>query len=486
MSSKKNIVNDKKTEDKNKEKEKEKSKSKKEKSKIDLFPPLPQEPKGPKINVLIDNKYIFPKVGLIGKESKPYYIGHTKPITRIIYLNKYIFCSISQDSVNIKMWDLNNYNAQCLKNIDVRFITYDILTINENNIVVSGEKLIILNLETEEKIIIYEPQLGNYIEFNLLAKINDNLGVASSLGGYFLLFELNTGKKLRKIEMNKIHFICQLENKEKQIKLVEDPKVKKMTIKKDIGSSKCLETQKGHKGQVYALIGLNSNSYKDCIVSGGFDNIIKIFKTKENDSVINLSGHENTIISLTLSESKDYLFSSSTDFTIRKWNLSKCSCEVCMECNQGIQSLLLPMSNDYLLTAGYDGKIKIWNNDFLKVKSYYYQHGSITTGTLLLGKKELEKNTYIFGDHLGEIFIKQFIIGDDNIKNYNKLKKKKEEKKIIDFRLSSRLDREKEKEKKINDFRLSSRLERTKSRSKSKRGSNVLLENIEENIKKEL
>ena len=154
MSSKKNIVNDKKTEDKNKEKEKEKSKPKKEKSKIDLFPPLPQEPKGPKINVLIDNKYIFPKVGLIGKESKPYYIGHTKPITRIIYLNKYIFCSISQDSVNIKMWDLNNYNAQCLKNIDVRFITYDILTINENNIVVSGEKLIILNLIYWQKLMI--------------------------------------------------------------------------------------------------------------------------------------------------------------------------------------------------------------------------------------------------------------------------------------------------------------------------------------------
>ena len=90
------------------------------------------------------------------------------------------------------------------------------------------------------------------------------------------------------------------------------------------------------------------------------------------------------------------------------------------------------MSNDFLLSAGYDGKIKIWNNDSINVKTYIYQHGCITTSLLLDGKKELDKNIYVFGDNHGEIFIKQFIIGDDNIKNYNKLKKKKEEKKNND------------------------------------------------------
>ena len=128
------------------------SKMKKSLSQIlDVLPPIVKNPNIPKIKILIDNKYIFPKVGLLGKESKPYYVGHTKPITRIINLNKKIFCSISQDSVFIKMWDLNNYNARCLKNIDVRFTISDILEINENNLIVSGEKLIILNLETEEQ-----------------------------------------------------------------------------------------------------------------------------------------------------------------------------------------------------------------------------------------------------------------------------------------------------------------------------------------------
>ena len=60
--------------DKEKEIKKSKLNLKKSKSLLDLFPSLPQKPKGQKINVLIDNKKIFIKVGLFGKESIPYYV----------------------------------------------------------------------------------------------------------------------------------------------------------------------------------------------------------------------------------------------------------------------------------------------------------------------------------------------------------------------------------------------------------------------------
>ena len=436
------------------DKEKDSKKiTKKKKEKIDLFPPLVKRPKPPEINILIDNKYIFPKVGKLGNEIKPNFIGHSKPVIKIIYLNKNIFCSISQDSLIIKVWDLNNYLALCLKNIDLNFVTRDILAANDNNIIVCGEKLILLNIENEQQTIIFQPIVGSFVEFNLLTKINDNLGAASSIGGYFLLFDLNTGKKLKKIEMYKIHFICDQENKEREKKKLEksnkklkekkeieeqeeneeEGKKKKQKkiqkIEKYIGSSKCLPTVNGHKGQVYTILGLNSNSYEDCIVSGGFDNLVKIFKTKDSDEVITLTGHEDTVINLTLSESKDFLFSSSYDLTIRKWNLSECSCEQVMEFNKSIQNLLLPMTNDFLLSGGYDGRVKVWNADSINVKTYIYQHGCITTGLLLPAKKECEKNTFVFGDHNGEIFIKQFIVGDENIKNFNKMKKKKENKK---------------------------------------------------------
>ena len=58
-----------------------------EKNQEDLFPPLIKKLNRVKINVLINNKYIFPKVGILGNESKPYYVGHTKPITKLIFIN---------------------------------------------------------------------------------------------------------------------------------------------------------------------------------------------------------------------------------------------------------------------------------------------------------------------------------------------------------------------------------------------------------------
>ena len=425
----------------------------------DLFPPLIKDSNKIKINVLIHNKYIFPKIGILGNESKPYYVGHIKPIKKILFINENILCSISQESLCIKMWDLNNFNAMCLKNIEINFIIADLLLAKGNNIAVCGEKLIILDVETEEKKNIYQPRLGNFIEFNLLAKINDNLAAASSLGGYFLIFDLNTGEKIKIIEMNKIHFICDSENKNRQARkknaeknkneeIAEDIKEdyveeekddytedkikrknKKFEILKDIGSSKCLKTEKGHKGPVYCIIGLNNDLYNDCIISGGFDNLIKIFKTRE-DIVIDLVGHENTVNCLTLSYSKMFLLSSSFDFTIRKWNLEELSCIKVIKYNPGIQNILLPMMNDFLLSVGYDGKVNIWNDEGFMVKNYYFQHGAITTGTLFPVKNDNERNMFVFADHTGEIFIKQIIVGDEDIKNFNKSRKKVEAKKI--------------------------------------------------------
>ena len=109
----------------------------------DLFPPLIKDSNKIKINVLIHNKYIFPKIGILGNESKPYYVGHIKPIKKILFINENILCSISQESLCIKMWDLNNFNAMCLKNIEINFIIADLLLAKGNNIVVCGEKLII-------------------------------------------------------------------------------------------------------------------------------------------------------------------------------------------------------------------------------------------------------------------------------------------------------------------------------------------------------
>ena len=405
----------------------------------DLFPQLIKELKRVKINVLIHNKYIFPKIGILGDEAKPYYIGHTKPVKKIVFINHNILCSISNESLYIKKWVLNNFNASCSKNIELNFLISDLLLAKGNNLIVCGEKLIILDVETEKKIIIFQPNFGSYIEFNLLAKINDNLAVASSLGGYFLLFDLNTGKKIKRIEMNKIHFICAIENKMNYFdnKIIKNngnestsKKDEELGFIKKIGSSKCLKTSKGHRGPIYCILGLNNEYYKDCIISGGFDNLIKIFKTNEENSVIDLVGHDNTVINLILSLSKKFLFSSSLDFTIRKWDLENCTCILVIKYNLGIQNILLPMLDDFLLSIGYDGKINLWNEEGLMAKSYYFQHGAITTGLIFPQENKSDINMFVFADHTGEIFIKQIIVGDENINNFNITRKNENTKKF--------------------------------------------------------
>ena len=405
----------------------------------DLLPQLIKELKRVKINVLIHNKYIFPKIGILGDEAKPYYIGHTKPVKKIVFINHNILCSISNESLYIKKWVLNNFNASCSKNIELNFLISDLLLAKGNNLIVCGEKLIILDVETEKKIIIFQPNFGSYIEFNLLAKINDNLAVASSLGGYFLLFDLNTGEKIKRIEMNKIHFICAIENKMNYFdnKIIKNngnestsKKDEELGFIKKIGSSKCLKTSKGHRGPIYCILGLNNEYYKDCIISGGFDNLIKIFKTNEENSVIDLVGHDNTVINLILSLSKKFLFSSSLDFTIRKWDLENCTCILVIKYNLGIQNILLPMLDDFLLSIGYDGKINLWNEEGLMAKSYYFQHGAITTGLIFPQENKSDINMFVFADHTGEIFIKQIIVGDENINNFNITRKNENTKKF--------------------------------------------------------
>ena len=405
----------------------------------DLFPQLIKELKRVKINVLIHNKYIFPKIGILGDEAKPYYIGHTKPVKKIVFINHNILCSISNESLYIKKWVLNNFNASCSKNIELNFLISDLLLAKGNNLIVCGEKLIILDVETEKKIIIFQPNFGSYIEFNLLAKINDNLAVASSLGGCFLLFDLNTGEKIKRIEMNKIHFICAIENKMNYFdnKIIKNngnestsKKDEELGFIKKIGSSKCLKTSKGHRGPIYCILGLNNEYYKDCIISGGFDNLIKIFKTNEENSVIDLVGHDNTVINLILSLSKKFLFSSSLDFTIRKWDLENCTCILVIKYNLGIQNILLPMMDDFLLSIGYDGKINLWNEEGLMAKSYYFQHGAITTGLIFPQENKSDINMFVFADHTGEIFIKQIIVGDENINNFNITRKNENTKKF--------------------------------------------------------
>jgi WD40 repeat protein len=201
---------------------------------------------------------------------------------------------------------------------------------------------------------------------------------------------------------------------------------------RDLGSGKCKEYEGGHKGHVHALLGINTEQNKDTIISGAEDNLIKLININNPREVISLSGHNNTIESLVLDNTKQYLYSGSLDYIIKKWDLDTKECICTMRFNNAFQNLLLYMDCNYLLSVGVNSKVKLWNEDCLNFKTYLYTHGSIKSGLIVNYDKEYNKTSVVFGDNKGDIFIKGFIIGEDNINKYNeymnKLLKEEEEK----------------------------------------------------------
>ena len=448
-------------------KEKKNSEEKNTKQKIELFPPLEKKPEAPKIEILIENTCVFPKVGMVGKSDQITFVGHPKPVIKIILIKTSQYpnhlCSLSVDG-KIKFWKMIDNNMQkCLKSFDANFEAWDILLGNNNNIIVCGEEILMINLESDERIIIKEKKFYKYVDYNLLARINNDVGVCTSLNDYYLVFDLNKGNIIKQIEFDKMHFICQMEKNQKMLKEKLDKEKKendedddevinkgdntKEEIKneiqkmiRDLGSGKCKEYEGGHKGHVHALLGINTSTIKDSIISGGEDNLIKIININNPREIITLSGHNNTVKSLVLDNSKQYLFSGSLDYSIKKWDLNKKECLTTMGFNNAFQTILIHIDNNYLLSVGVTSKVKLWNEECLNVKSYKYTHAYIKSGLLASYDKEFNKAKIIFGDDKGNIFMKQFIIGEENINKYNE-------------HLSSKIQIQKDNEEKSNKIK---------------------------------
>ena len=425
-------------------------KGKKSKEKFVLFPPIKTREKAQE-EIFIENGNIFPNVGKIGLGNKITYIGHSKPVIKLVLIKtpKYPnhLCSISIDG-KIKLWNLDDTDIKCIKCIDANSETWDMIYSKNNDIVVCGEEIIIINLETEEKFIIQGKKAFKFAEFNLLAKINYDIGVCTSLNDYYLLFDLNKKSIIRKIEMNKTHFICQMEKNQK-IKIKEEEEKKKKESKefdyedennkekdkkeekkivRDLGSGKCEVYEEGHKGHVYALLGINTDENKDSIISGGDDKLIKIININLEKRIINLSGHGNTIKSLVLDKTNQFLFSGSLDYTIKKWDLNSWECIATMDFNKTYQDILLSLDNEFLISIGINSKLSVWNDNSLFVKLYKYGYSTIKTATIISFDKQFNKTKIVFGDEKGNIFIKYFIIGESYVKNYKEyIEKQKKE-----------------------------------------------------------
>ena len=405
--------------------------------------------------ISIKNISTFP---IIDKTSKlnVKYVGHYGEIIKLILIKTKEFqnhiVSISTDN-RLKLWNLKT--NECIKTLNLEFLTKDLIQNHENFVIVCGEKIVNIDLDSEKIYYIIQPKIGHFIEFNKVILLNENLALSSSLNLYYLIFDVFSGKIIKKINMNKTHYLCCMELKDRNAKdekgnligpkiiEIEDSdnefenelknieknnnnqnnnennniensnfdeneeenieKTKKHTKKiviRDIGSAKCLETMNGHKEYVYALINIISNSIKNCFCSGSRSNLIKLINY-ENIDIKNFIGHNDTISFLL--QIKDFLYSSSYDRTIKKWDINNQNCLNTFNDHLGTVILMKKFKNEkYILTIGLDRKIKIWKDDKV-IKTFSYERSRINTC------EEIEENTFIFGDNKSDIFIKKYI-----------------------------------------------------------------------------
>ena len=414
------------------------------------------------MNVSSQNIGVFPKIDSFSTTQLVKYVAHFGPIIKVIYIStpKYPnhICSISSDQ-RLKLWTLNNPYT-CLKTLNLEFMICDIIQGNNDCVLVSGEKIANIDLNTQKIIYIIQPKIGHFIEFSKLSKINEQYAVSSSLNKFYLIFDINNGKIKKRIKMNQVHFICWMEknlrekkellqkeneeNNKKGIKEEEEEeeeeeddneiaeavevlenynkklenendiniqkskkKIKKKKIEiRDIGSAFCLETKEGHKGYVTSMISINSKDFPNSIISGAYDNMIKIINI-DNDKIIDLKGHDNTVISLCLVNNK-FLFSGSLDHTFKKWDLSLRECVNSNDKHNSVINNICQMKDGYILSTGYDLKIRVWDDNLGNIKTFSYNHGRIDTCCSINGE------LFIFGNTKSDIYIKKFIFGESN------------------------------------------------------------------------
>ena len=133
----------------------------------------------------------------------------------------------------------------------------------------------------------------------------------------------------------------------------------------DLNTKKIEIELKGHKSAVWALIE-NSDGY---LISGGSDNIIKIWDFKNNkDSLINIKGHKGTINCIYEFE-KDKIISGADDTSVKIWkfdinnkkNPYQCILNLFDPNNSKIKCLIYLAKVNAIFTGNDDNSIKIYS-----------------------------------------------------------------------------------------------------------------------------
>ncbi|ORY61592.1 WD40-repeat-containing domain protein [Pseudomassariella vexata] len=134
-----------------------------------------------------------------------------------------------------------------------------------------------------------------------------------------------------------------------------------------------IRTLQGHNHSVRAIA-----AHTDTLVSGSYDNTVRVWKISTGETVHVLQGHTQKVYSVVLDVSRNRCISGSMDTFVKIWDLTTGSCIHTLE-GHSLLVGLLDLRDERLVSAAADSTLRIWDPESGRCQSTLTAHtGAIT------------------------------------------------------------------------------------------------------------
>jgi F-box and WD-40 domain protein CDC4 len=129
----------------------------------------------------------------------------------------------------------------------------------------------------------------------------------------------------------------------------------------------------GHQHSVRAIA-----AHQDTLVSGSYDNTVRVWKISTGETVHRLVGHAMKVYSVVLDHKRGRCISGSMDTFVKIWSLETGACLYTLEGHTSLVGLL-DLRDERLVSAAADSTLRIWDPESGQCKSTLSAHtGAIT------------------------------------------------------------------------------------------------------------
>ncbi|KAH8801632.1 WD40-repeat-containing domain protein [Xylogone sp. PMI_703] len=129
----------------------------------------------------------------------------------------------------------------------------------------------------------------------------------------------------------------------------------------------------GHSHSVRAIA-----AHQDTLVSGSYDNTVRVWKISTGETVHRLQGHTMKVYSVVLDHKRNRCISGSMDNFVKIWSLETGACLFTLEGHSSLVGLL-DLRDERLVSAAADSTLRIWDPENGQCKSTLSAHtGAIT------------------------------------------------------------------------------------------------------------